>query len=1295
VARVRWSGPDLSGCCGEIADVQLTQAQAQEKEAPEQARVRLVRRASPVWPAPPELDAAQAAVVGHRQGQGPLVVLGAPGTGVTTALVEAVVARVERDGVPPEAVLTLAPTRPAAAALRDRISARLARTVREPLARTPHSYAFGLLRRACVLAGDVPPRLISGPEQDRILAGLLAGHEAGQGRVPDWPASVGPHIRCLRGFRDELRDLLMRAVERGLGPPDLADLGHRHGRPEWVAAADVLAEYLGITCLATPGAYDPAAIVDAAARLLAEDAELLAAERAQWQVIAVDDAQEVTAATQRLLDVLAGGGHDLILAGDPDTATQGFRGARPQLLAEAPHRFARADGQVATTVVLDTVHRHGTALREVAVRVVQQIGSAGTVVHRRARPAADSAPVSAASDPVTAVSAPVSAVSDPVSAASASVSAVSDPVTAVSDPVSAASASVTGAPEPGAVAVHLLASAPQEAAFVAQQLRRYHLEHMLPWSRMAVVVRSAKDTEALRRALGAAGVPASVPKAKVPVRDEPAVNPLRLALRAVVDPKALTPELVVELLTGPIGGIDAVGLRRLRQALRAQELAGGGGRTGDELLVEALAAPDRLVTLDPRVSRGARRVASVLEAGLRAVAGEGAAVGERSVTGEGAAVGERSVTGEGAAVGERVAAGERTAVGERGAAGEGGAAGKGVAAGEGGGVETVLWALWEATGLAEPWRRQAFAGGTAGARADRSLDAVVAFFEDAARYADRLPQSGPAEFLAYLEGQDLPADTLTGRAPDTDAVALVTAQSAAGREWDVVAVTGVQEGAWPDLRLRSSLLGAQGLADLLDGRIDPSGAGAGAGGGGGVGVGGVGGVGVGGGGGGGGVGGGGVGGGQTGSGSVAAQRRAVLDDELRLFHVAVTRARSQLLVTAVRAEDELPSAFLDLVAPLPEGVEVRPVTTVPRAMTLPAVVAELRACVVDPAAVPGRRRAAADRLARLAAAGVPGADPADWYGLPEVSSGEPLRGDGLPVQVSPSRVEQFDRCPLRWLLESAAGGVAGSSASQALGTLVHELAELEPGGDLPRLRALLAERIGRLGLGDGWVGRRQREQLERMVAKFAQYVAGSVAEGRQLLGVEKGVKVQVGRAVVTGQVDRLEQDGEGRLVVVDLKTGGTAPTKAEVARHAQLGVYQVAVEEGGFGAGGGGFDDGRGGFGAGGGGFGDGRGGFGEGGAGFGDAGAGPSGAGPSGAGGRSGGAVLVQLGTSTKGPGVQAQRPVADDPQDPRWAHRMTTEAAEGMAGADFPASGNPLCRTCKVRRSCPLQPEGRQVGE
>jgi superfamily I DNA/RNA helicase/RecB family exonuclease len=1038
----------------------------------------------------PAHDAEQRLVVDHPQGAGPLVVLGAPGTGRTTALVETVVARVGRDGVAPDAVLVLAATRVAAAATRDRIAARLARTVREPLARTPHSYAFGLLRRVHVLDGDVPPRLISGPEQDLVLADLLAGHEAGAVRGPLWPDAIDPEIRALRGFRDELRELLMRAVERGLGPEGLADLGRRRGRPDWVSAAEVLDEYVEVTSLATPGAYDPAGIVDAAANLLSADPALLAAERERWSLVVVDDAHEATAATQRLLEVLVGDGGDVVLAGDPDAATQTFRGARPAFLTGAASSWRRADGAPARTVVLRTVHRHGPLLRAVAARVAERIGSAGVPVQRRAVPAPDA--------------------------------------------------------PPGSVAVHVLASPAAEAAFVAHALRDANLAGGLGWGRMAVIVRSARRTETLRRALAAAGIPVAVPATEVPVRDEPAVVPLRRALACVLDPAALTPEVAAELLTGPVGGVDAVALRRLRQALRVRELELGGDRSSDELLVAAILDPALLVPLDPRAVRGARRVAAVLAAGRAAAAQPGA------------------------------------------------------------NAETVLWELWQSAGLAEPWRRRALSGGAAGARADRDLDAVVALFEAAARFVDRLPHAGPETFLAYLEGQDVPGDTLAERAPTSDSVTLVTPHGAAGREWDAVAIIGVQEGVWPDLRLRNSLLGAQELADVLDGRA------------------------------------------VDGAAEGPAQRRAVLDDELRLFHVAVTRARRRLLVTAVSSEDELPSPLLDLVDPLPDDVEVRPVSDVPRVPTLSSLVAELRAVAVDSEGPPRRRLAAARRLAGLAAAGVPGADPREWYGLAPLSDPRPLRLPGEPVRVSPSKVEQFDRCPLRWLLETAAGGGGGPTASTALGTLLHEIAAEVPDGDRERLGELLEQRIGEVGLPDGWIGERERQRAVRMVAKLAEYAARARRQGRSLVAVEQDVEVRLGELVVRGQVDRLERDADGRLIVVDLKTGKSKPTNAEAERNPQLGVYQVAVEEGGF-------------------------------------ADVAPEAR-------TSGGAELVQLGGDTQKVGVQAQPPLHQD-ADPDWARTLLRTVAAGMSAESFEARSGSHCRMCSVRRACPTQVEGRQV--
>ena len=118
----------------------------------------------------PALDEAQRRVVDHRGG--PLLVLAGPGTGKTTTVVEAVVARIDA-GADPEQVLVLTFGRRAAAELRTRITTRLGRATKEPLARTFHSYAFGVLRREAALRGEPSPRLLAGPEQDLVVRDLL------------------------------------------------------------------------------------------------------------------------------------------------------------------------------------------------------------------------------------------------------------------------------------------------------------------------------------------------------------------------------------------------------------------------------------------------------------------------------------------------------------------------------------------------------------------------------------------------------------------------------------------------------------------------------------------------------------------------------------------------------------------------------------------------------------------------------------------------------------------------------------------------------------------------------------------------------------------------------------------------------------------------------------------------------------------------------------------------------------------------------------------------------------------
>ncbi len=473
---------------------------------------RLVRRPSPAGTAP-RLDEAQQRVVDHEGG--PLLVLAGPGTGKTTTIVAAVADRIERRGIDPERVLVLTFSRKAAVELRERITARLRRTTREPLAMTFHSYAYALARREFVLAGDEPPRLLSAPEQLLEIRRMLRG-EAHDGGTR-WPDRLRPAL-ATRGFAEEVRDLLMRAAERGLDGRGLRRLGQHKDRDDWVAAAAFLDRYAARFDLAPVPAYDYAEIVRIAAALLSRE-ETRQRERGAYDVVLVDEYQDSDPAQESLLLALAGDGRELIAVGDPDQSIYAFRGADVGALTEFPQRFRAADGQPAPVVALRTCRRSGPVLLAASRRLARRL------------PAAPSAPGGSTSH---------------------------------RDLVPA-----EGTQGKGEIRILVADSSTQEAALVADTLRRAHLADAIPWSSMAVLVRSAaRQVPLLRRALTAASVPVTVAGDELPLADEPGTRPLLMLLHCALRPARLDEQTAAELLCGPLGGTDALGLRRLRRSLQ-------------------------------------------------------------------------------------------------------------------------------------------------------------------------------------------------------------------------------------------------------------------------------------------------------------------------------------------------------------------------------------------------------------------------------------------------------------------------------------------------------------------------------------------------------------------------------------------------------------------------------------------------------------------------------------------------------------------------------------------------------
>ncbi|QHC17876.1 UvrD-helicase domain-containing protein [Streptomyces sp. GF20] len=1022
----------------------LPQQQARQRAS---GTYRLVRSA-PVAEEPPRLDAAQRAVVDH--GAGPLLVLAGPGTGKTTTLVESVAARLAA-GTPPERILVLTFSRRAAVDLRDRMAQRLS-TATAPRATTFHSFCYALVRahQDADLFAE-PLRLLSGPEQDVAVRELLAGQielgRQGRARV-HWPDELRACLTT-RGFADEVRAVLARSRELGLGADALAEFARRGGRPDWSAAASFLAEYLDL--LDAQGTLDYAELVHRAV-LLAERPETARQLAETYDAVYVDEYQDTDPAQVRLVRALAGnhgpavpgagGGRTLVAFGDPDQSIYAFRGADVNGILEFPETFRRADGAPAPVAVLTTGRRSGAHLVEATRLVTRRMPltrlSADTVrAHRSLSPARDGGRVEAYTYPTT-----------------------------------------------GA-----------ELDNIADILRRAHLEEGVPWGEMAVLVRSGGHTiPAVRRALTSAGVPLDIDGNDLPLRHEPAVAPLLTALRAAATaalqdraeeeagpvpepepdagtqdtaPAWLDTETALTLLASPLAALDAADQRRLGRALRDEERAAGNPLPppSDTLLARALAEPERLVTHEG-YAHGARLLGELLRRARTLLA-------------------------------------------------------------KGGSAEEALWELWDGTTWPQRLERSARRGGAAGRNADRDLDAVCALFATAARAEERTGGRGALNFLAEIEAQDIAADTLTRRAARPDAVRLMTAHRSKGLEWRLVVVAGVQEGVWPDLRRRGSLLEADRIG--RDGLAEPLPPG------------------------------------------------ALLAEERRLFYVAATRAAERLVVTAVKApaeDGDQPSRFLTELGIEPKDVSLRP----RRPLSVAALVAELRATTVDPRVSATLREAAAHRLAKLAALTdedgrplVPTAHPDRWWGMREPTRSQvPLRDRDAPVVLSGSALDQLaNTCALQWFLGREVKADAPASAAQGFGNVVHVLADEVASGRTPADLDVLMERLDSvwdaLAFDAPWKSVQEKENARQALERFLEWHTLDRA-GRTPVASEHDFDVTLGAGPyevrIRGSMDRVEQDPRGRAYVVDFKTGKQAPTAAEVAHHPQLAVYQLAVTEG-------------------------------------------------------------------------------------------------------------------------------------
>lgn len=428
----------------------------------------------------------------------------------------------------------------------------------------------------------------------------------------------------------------------------------------------------------------------------------------------------------------------------------------------------------------------------------------------------------------------------------------------------------------------------------------------------------------------------------------------------------------------------------------------------------------------------------------------------------------------------------------------------------------LLWTAWERSGWERSWREAAAGHGPLAAQARRDLDAVVALFQAAKRHGERADGTAPIAFVRGVLLSDVAEDRLTAP-PREGVVQVLTPAAALGAQFDTVVIAGVQDGVWPNLRTRGGLFDTWRLATAGD--AAPT--------------------------------------------DALDLRRGVLHDELRLFARAVTRAHRRLIVTAVDDDDTGPSVLFEMLPPAepaPRSAE--------HPLSLRGLVARFRRILTDPRASGPARADAAGQLALLAAAGVAGADPAQWYGVAAPSRAGALYDlDTEAARVSPSKLEAIDECQLNWVIGDL-GGDAGSVGA-GLGTLIHAALEHAEGADEAALWAAVESRWGELEFEAAWIERTERTRARDLIGRLSRYLRDADAAGTVLVEAEPHFEVTVPvagarhPAVISGTIDRVELTAEGTVVIVDLKTGRSQPAGPGAAvGNPQLSAYQLAFEQG-------------------------------------------------------------------------------------------------------------------------------------
>ncbi|HUK31708.1 MAG TPA: ATP-dependent DNA helicase [Candidatus Acidoferrum sp.] len=280
-----------------------------------------------------------------------------------------------------------------------------------------------------------------------------------------------------------------------------------------------------------------------------------------------------------------------------------------------------------------------------------------------------------------------------------------------------------------------------------------------------------------------------------------------------------------------------------------------------------------------------------------------------------------------------------------------------------------------------------------------------------------------------------------------------------------------------------------------------------------------------------------------------------IQEERRLFYVALTRAKGRLTLTAVvDNKRNKPSPFLDDIL---EN----------------AALARRDVQQIAPAAIAAtEKQSGAGTLKGKSESTREGGGlfPADAGKARVFSNITKWAADyrpaiSEPLQLSASAIETYRSCPQKYLFSNVWGLRTGPVAAISFGSVMHTtikhfLAEMRKGGKVPfeEVEAIFEREWTPAGFEDDYQqAEYKRDGLEQLRA----FHALAIAEPPEIESQEKSFELPLDdNIVITGRMDQINRIAPGQREIVDYKTG-RPKTEESARKDIQLSVYALAARE--------------------------------------------------------------------------------------------------------------------------------------